>query len=243
MDADTLVENQIDEGSKLLNRLREAGFVFHVACWVKPVDEDRWSLYIASPAVGDMGATAAYREVYRVLRSSGAGWITDSDIKLIGEKHPVAQDALAIRGSFSERKPTRSRNLVLGGIPVEEVYVHPPKEMTPVKVTIYGLIFRDEPSGCLHLSLEPHDPHSMLIIESMGKRKEYRAETGIDWVVAAPAGATLERDEIGQKVLSWDLRGKREQSSANVVWSLANLGLYGFLFLLEPSPTGATSVR
>src|SRR5262249_13210081 len=112
------------------------------------------------------------------------------------------------------------------------VYVYP---LGRVEVPIYGLIFRGEPSGALHLSFEPHNPHSRLTIESMGKHDEYPAETGIDWVAAAPEGAKLERNNMGMTALTWDLHGKRMQSSANEVWSLANLGLHGFRFLREPT--------
>jgi hypothetical protein len=233
MDTSTLVENQIDDGQRLLDRLGEEGIAVRAACWVKPVDEDRWSLYIAVPAVDEKGPVEAYRQVYRVLQSLTDVGITDSDIKLIGEKHPIAQDVLDILGRFPGRTPTRPRWPLLGGIPVEDCYVYPPGKK--VQVTIYGLVFPGEPSGALHLSFEPHNPQSTLEVKSEGNSKVYQAETGIDWVVAAPWGATLEQDGNGQRVLTWDLHGNRVQSSANEVWSLAKLGLHGFRFLREPA--------
>jgi hypothetical protein len=234
MDTITLVENQIDDGQRLLDRLAAEGFVTRAACWVKPADEDRWSLYIVSPVVDEKGATAAYRQVYRVLRSLEGAWVTDSDIKLIGENHPVARDVLDILRRFPDRTPTRSRRPLLGGMPVEETYLYPADKKTPVEVTIYGLVFLGEPSGALHLSFEKPDPQSKLTVNGVEGYKEYPAETGIDWVVAAPEGAALERDQIGRMVLAWNLRGKRTRSDANEVWSLARLGLHGFRFLHEP---------
>jgi hypothetical protein len=112
------------------------------------------------------------------------------------------------------------------------VYVYP---LGKTQVTIYGMVFRGEPGGALHLSFEPHNPHGKLLVESDRKRNEYPAETGIDWVVAAPEGATLERDGRGLMELAWDFRGNRTRSSANEVWSLANLGLHGFRFLRQPA--------
>lgn len=230
MDTVTLVETQIDDGQRLLDRLTEAEIVVRAACWVKPVEEDRWSLYISTPAVDEKGVTEAYRQVYRVLRSLGDAWITSSDIKLVGEKHPVAQGMLDIQERFDGRIPTTWLS-VLGGVPVEEVYVY---VLGKVKVTVYGMVFRGS-GGALHLSLEPHNAHSKMIVEIEGKPYEYPAETGIDWVVAAPEGATLERDEIGRMVLVWDLHGRRMKSSANEVSSLAKLGLHGFRFLRSPA--------
>jgi hypothetical protein len=232
MDTVTLVENQIDDGQRLLDRLGDEGVVVRAACWVKPVEEDRWSLYIATPSVDEKGSLAAYRQLSRVLRSLGDGWLTSSDVTLVGEKHPIVTDVLDILRRFPHRTPIRSPRSLLGGISIEEVYVYP---LGKTPVTIYGLVFRGEPSGALHLSLQPHDQHSMMVVESGGNRNEYPAETGIDWVVAAPEGAKLERNEIGLTDLAWDLHGKRMQSSANEIWSLAKLGLHGFRFLREPA--------
>src|SRR5262249_19068974 len=50
MDPVPLVEYKIDAGWRLLNRLEEQGVVARAACWVRPFDRDRWSLYIATPS-------------------------------------------------------------------------------------------------------------------------------------------------------------------------------------------------
>lgn len=234
MDTVTLVEHQIEDGQRLLDRLADDGFVFRVACWVKPVEEGRWSLFIAAPAVDEIGASAAYRKVYAVLRSLGESWITDSDIKLISLKHPVAQDASDILQNFPGRMTMFLQPSLLGGIPIEQVYVYPGEKKK--EVTIYGLVFRGEPSGLLYLSLEPHNPHSSFVIEDMGQRKEYSAEVGIDWLVAIPDGATLARsNNVGLLEVVWNFRGKRMNSSANEVLSLAKLGLHGFRILRQPN--------
>ncbi|MCI0459792.1 MAG: hypothetical protein L0Z62_22815 [Gemmataceae bacterium] len=229
----TLVENQLDAGRRLLDQLDKQGVVVRAACWVRPFEDDRWTLYIATPSADEERILEAYRQVTPALRSLGDEWITSSDVTVVGAKHPLVKDALDILRRFPHRAPIRLPRSLLGGISAEEVYIYP---LGKTPVTIYGLIFRGEPSGALHLSLEPHDSHSTLTVESMGKRNVYPAETGIDWVVAAPEGAKLERDEIGRMVLAWNnLHGNRMQSSANEVWSLAKLGLHGFRFLREPA--------
>jgi len=126
MDTITLVENQVDDGQVFLKRLDQERFPVLAACWVKPTDEDRWSLYLVTPLVDEKGAAAAYREAYRILRSLGPLWVTDSDVKLIGEKHHVANDVFEIMRKYPGRTPTRSRRPLLGGISVEEVYLYPP---------------------------------------------------------------------------------------------------------------------
>ena len=125
MDTITLVDNQIDDGQMLLDRLGEEDFAIRAAGWVKPVDEDRWSLYIATSEVDKKGLTAAYREVLRVLRSLENPWITGSDIKLIEEKHPITSGLLDILKRFGDRLPTHSQRNLLGDLAIEEVYVYP----------------------------------------------------------------------------------------------------------------------
>src|SRR5713226_7505744 len=96
MDTDTLVENQIDDGRKLVAQLFRNNCDVTAACWVKTSEEGRWFLYIASTAVDEKGPTAAYREVYGVLRSMELQGISMFDVKLISPTNPIARDVLDI---------------------------------------------------------------------------------------------------------------------------------------------------
>jgi hypothetical protein len=233
MAAVTLVENQIDAGRALLGRLKNLNFPIAAACWAKSTEEDRWTLYIASPRVDEKGRSEAYREVIDARRSVGSGWLTSSDVELVGTKAPAAHDAVERLRPFSGWVPPQFPGIRIGGIIAEDVYVYPLGE---VEVTIYGLSFRGEPSGLLHLSFEPHNPNSTFeIVDTNGRKAVYPAQTGIDWVVAAPEGAALERDDIGRTVLGWNLRGTRTQSTANTVLIFAEHGLHGFRIIREPS--------
>ncbi|HTU91732.1 MAG TPA: hypothetical protein VMF69_16735 [Gemmataceae bacterium] len=233
MDTEPLVDNQIDEGQRLLDLLGEEGVAVRAACWVKPIDKDRWMLYIATPIWEEKGPLEAYRQLTHAHRSLENAWLTGSDVTLVGEKHPLVKDALEILKRFPHWTKVKPPRPLFGGIPVEdEVYVYP---LGKVKVTIYGMTFREEPSRCLHLSFEPYTFKIALVEERNGQRNEYPAETGIDWVVAAPEGATLERDEFGQLVLAWNRNGTRRRFRPNEVWSFAKLGLHGFRFLSQPS--------
>jgi hypothetical protein len=240
MDPVPLVEYKIDAGRRLLDRLAEQGVVVRAACWVKPFDRDRWSLYLATPSVQKGDKLPAYRQVTEALRSLGDEWVTSTDVVVVGEEHALVQAARDLLRRFPHNTPIQSPRALLGDIPAEEVYVYPLGKTT---VTLYGLVFRGEPTRALHLSLEPHDSHGMRIIEEhSGKVTEYPAETGIDWLVAAPESARLERGENGQLVLTWEnLHGHRMRSSANEVWSLANLGLHGFRLLREPASSRAST--
>ena len=99
-----LVENTINNGRTLLGRLRHEGVDVRVACWVKPVEEARWTLYIATPSVDERGTLEAYRQMIAALRSLGNDWITSSDITLVGAKHPMVRDALDILRRFPHKE-------------------------------------------------------------------------------------------------------------------------------------------
>ncbi len=125
MDTDALVENQIDSGQALLTQLAEVGIDVSAACWVRPAEDDRWTLYLSTPLVDQKGPIAAYSEVLRVLRSLEGATLTASDISLVGENHPITGDVLSILRRHSGLVASRAKRSLLGGAPVEEVYVYP----------------------------------------------------------------------------------------------------------------------
>ncbi len=229
MDTIALVDEKIDDGQRLVDQLSEDGIPFRAAFWAKLSDEDRWLFYLVTSLVDEKGTTEAYLQILPVLRSLGDFWITSFDFNLIGEKNQLAADVIKLMKRYPDRRTIHSPDVVIDFRSVEEIYIYP---LDKVKVTVYGLVFRGDPSVSLHLSLEPHNPGSKFILESeAGNRQEYPGETGIDWTVAAPAGSTLERNEIGLMVLAWNQHGQRIQSNANEVWALAKCGVQGFRLL------------
>jgi hypothetical protein len=126
VDTVTLVSEQVRDGDRLLDRLAHEGVRVRAAGWVKPADEDRWSLYVVTPLVDERGPIGAYREVYRVLRSLEDVRVKDYEVKLVGEGHRVAGDLLEAQPRDHARAPQRGRLTSVGGMPVEEVYVYPP---------------------------------------------------------------------------------------------------------------------
>jgi len=126
MDTDTLVENQIDDGWKLLAQLVRNNCDVSTACWVKTGEEGRWFLYIASTVVDEKGLAAAYREVYGMLQSMDIPWISLSEVKLISPTNPIARAVLEILQRHPGRFPTRLQLPQLGNVAIEEVYIYPP---------------------------------------------------------------------------------------------------------------------
>src|SRR5579872_1845733 len=129
MDTITLVENQIDDGERLLERLGEHGIAVRAAGWAKPAGDDRWFFYIATPLVDEQGPLAAYKEVYRVLRSMHGAWIRDSEIKLVGDRHPVSKDLVNLVSRYPGPTSTISHRAILGDLQVDEIYVYAEPEL------------------------------------------------------------------------------------------------------------------
>jgi hypothetical protein len=126
MDTETLVENQIHDGQRLIDQLTRDEFKVLVAFWLKSSEAGTWQFYIASPSVDMDKLGQAYRKAYASLkRLEGAG-VTPSDLKLLNGTNPVAQDALRLRDRYSGRGPGRFHGMRLGNIATEEVYIYPP---------------------------------------------------------------------------------------------------------------------
>lgn len=123
MDTNLLVENQIADGETLVDRLIAAGVVVRAAFWVKPTDEDRWSLFIATPLFDQVGAIAAYQQVLQVLRTLDEAWISSSDLSLIGENHEWAQAVCDVLREYPNRRATKPGRPTLRG--VDDVYIYP----------------------------------------------------------------------------------------------------------------------
>jgi hypothetical protein len=233
MAAELLVDSRIEDGERIIDQLIHDNFEVMVAFWVKPAEHYPWHLYIASPMVDAQKPGQAYPALYASLSKIANSSVQLSEIRLVNDADPIARDALMLRLQYPGMMPTSFPGKRLGDLALEEAYVYP----LPSKkeVAIYGLVYKGDPVRALHLSLEPQNPNSRLVIESGGQRHEYPADTSMSWVVVVPEESTLERDDIGRLTLVWDLRGRRIQSDANSVLSFARHGLHGFRFVRGPA--------
>ncbi len=126
MGTETLVDNQIEDGRKLLNLLVERGFEVTVAGWARRLDDGIWNLYVATKRVDDDGLFAAYMEFNRIFRLTSDAWVSDSDITLIGKESPIAKDLAELARKYTGWVAIRSYRLKLGPMAVDAVYVYPP---------------------------------------------------------------------------------------------------------------------
>jgi hypothetical protein len=125
MDQGTLVENQIDDGAKVVEKLRESGFDIVAAWWMKESEEGLWFLYLASKEVNEKGIKAAYRTIHTVMAGLGQLWVDRFEVKLVGPENPIAKDVLGILARYPGRLPTRYGGKRLGNVSVDDSYIYP----------------------------------------------------------------------------------------------------------------------
>jgi hypothetical protein len=125
----TLVELQLKEGQRLIDRLLHEGVAVTAAGWLRETESGEWYLYLATPLVVEGGGKrAAYRRVNDVIRDMERdGFSIDPfEIKVIGSHDPIARDLVAQQAGRPARTPTRFRGSRLGELAVEESYIYPP---------------------------------------------------------------------------------------------------------------------
>src|SRR5438309_1912675 len=128
MDTDTLVENRIDYGQKIVEELPQHGFEVMAAFWVKASENGKWYFYIVSPVVDAEGLTKAYRLLHPAVRAMPQPfWIDPLQIKLIGPSNPLARDVMAILSRVSGPRvgPIRWKGTYLGNLSIEGAYLYP----------------------------------------------------------------------------------------------------------------------
>jgi len=138
MDQDTVVNEQIESGKRLIDKLNDERFEVQVAFWARLTDEEKWYLYLASPFVDENGPTVAYRRDFGVMRKMSDLWVDPFDIRVIGANDSLTQGALSVTkpkvpdSPFAAPNPkrypgmTRFGGSTLGGVSIVGAYIYPP---------------------------------------------------------------------------------------------------------------------
>ncbi len=129
MDQATLVEVQIQDGKRLIDRLVEEGVRVTAAAWIKEGDGGMWYLYLATPLVTEEeGKEPAYGRVNEVIRQMPAPfWVDPFDIKVVSPKHRIAQAIADVnrRQAWSSALRYGFEGRQVGGVGIDSAYVYP----------------------------------------------------------------------------------------------------------------------
>jgi hypothetical protein len=124
----TLVEMQIKDGQRLIDRLADEGIPVSAAAWVKESEGGYWYLYLVTPLVPkEGGRKAAYGRVGPVIRAmqKEGGWIDPDEVKVISPHDPIAKDIVAQQHGRRLGVPIRYQGSRLGELAVDEAYIYP----------------------------------------------------------------------------------------------------------------------
>lgn len=131
MDQTTVVKEQVEGGSKLLNQLLARGVDLVAACWAKTADYDRWLLYLVSPAVEGRDPRPVYLEIRTALREMETEWsqpfecVEPTTVQLIPPSDPLAQGLLTESPSALRKWSTLYGERMIGNTFVEGAYIYP----------------------------------------------------------------------------------------------------------------------
>lgn len=135
MDTNTLVNELVEDGKKIVEQLPRDGFEVTAAFWLKAAEDGEWYFYIASPVAEAERLSDAYRKLYSIIRRMPEPhWIDPLEVKLIGSSNPIAKDVLDIHKRFGGLNvcPIRWGGKELGNVRVEEALVYPLPATAPV---------------------------------------------------------------------------------------------------------------
>ena len=80
----------------MIEELVKEGYDLTVAFWARPIEEEKWFLYISSTVVNDKGIAMAYKIVYDAVSRMPELGFDIFDIKVLAAHDVMAQAALGI---------------------------------------------------------------------------------------------------------------------------------------------------
>jgi len=123
-----LVDEQIEDGQKLLDQLVAEGIELMAVCWVrlKESEEHEWKFYIISDRLGQeraKDARLAIIEAIHKMPEPQSPWFAGFQLCLADLNDRVAKDVLAFRARYPGRKWLPGTNV--NSKTIEQAYIYP----------------------------------------------------------------------------------------------------------------------
>ena len=124
MDQSALVEDEIVDGRRFLERFVADGNSVAAAAWIKADEEASWLLHVATELYDREETLVAYRTFDASLSQLDDPVISNSQIRLIGVKDPIARSLAQLAGRHPKRSGFPVRYARLGSMMADQVYVY-----------------------------------------------------------------------------------------------------------------------
>jgi hypothetical protein len=126
MDFVPLVEDQIEDGRRLIDQILAEGFEIIAASWIWDSEDGQRYLFLASPVVDHEGAIEAYRRVHEVMGQMPQPFSLHLlDVRVIEKADPITKDLVAFRARYPGRGAAWFRGNRLGELEIGGAYVYP----------------------------------------------------------------------------------------------------------------------
>ena len=127
MDSNLLVDDQIEDGERLLEQLHRDGVSIEAAFWMPSSDEGLWHLYLVSPEVDEERVGKSYLWLYSSLSKilESVVDLSISHIKLLPPNNPIARAVIEFQRRHPNRRPRRVYRRRFGSITAQDAYIYP----------------------------------------------------------------------------------------------------------------------
>ncbi len=131
MDPEPLVREQIDAGARLIHELAQS-FPIKAAFWVKPSEDDRWRLWVASDQIRDANIREGYQCVVRSSEQLQDPWISPFDVTMANPDDPLVKAVIEASQKNPGKVPMLYNGSNLKGVNIEKLYIYPvPAPVSP----------------------------------------------------------------------------------------------------------------
>ena len=128
MDYVPLVNEQIEDGKRLLERLSEEGVTVKAACWLKETERSRWHLHFVSSLVDDTGERSpAYTRVRLLIEQMPQPFRMDlAEVRFEKPNGRFSKALQELIRRSNGKLPLYLGSGALGGVSIDAAYIYAP---------------------------------------------------------------------------------------------------------------------
>jgi hypothetical protein len=121
-----LVDENIEEGAKLIYELDQNNFRIDAALWFYFTEAEEWRLIIATPIIDKKGPLSAYRKVIELIKKEKIFFYTPiRKLTILSPHDPLIKLLkIAIKTEPSSITRIRFQNNVINNVPIDDALIY-----------------------------------------------------------------------------------------------------------------------